>query len=64
MKAFEDLVTGGFLAQTIIVILVWGTIALLAATGREIPDPFLDAGFVIIGFYFRSVISRTGGNGS
>jgi hypothetical protein len=48
-----ELIEGGFLAQTILVVLVWGAIAFLAVTQRPIPDALLDAGFVIIGFYFH-----------
>ncbi len=54
-----ELIEGGFLAQTILVILIWGAIAFLAVMQHPIPDPLLDAGFVIIGFYFHTVMTRT-----
>ncbi len=53
-----ELIEGGFLAQTILVILVWGGIVFLAVTQRPIPDALLDAGFVIIGFYFHTVMTK------
>lgn len=56
-----DLIEGGFIAQTILVLLVWGAIVLLAVEQKALPDALLDAGFVIIGFYFRSVIGKTNG---
>jgi uncharacterized membrane protein len=59
-----ELIEGGFLAQTILVVLVWGGIVFLAVTQRPIPDALLDAGFVIVGFYFHTVITRRLGNGS
>lgn len=54
-----ELVEGGFVAQTLIVVIVWSAIAILAVKQVPIPDPLLDAGFVIIGFYFRSVMVKT-----
>ena len=54
-----ELIEGGFLAQTILVILVWGGIVFLAVTQHPIPDALLDAGFVIIGFYFHTVMTKT-----
>ncbi len=59
-----ELIEGGFVAQTILVILVWGGIVFLAVTQRPIPDALLDAGFVIIGFYFHTVMTKTLGDGS
>ena len=59
-----ELIEGGFLAQTLLVILVWGAIAFLAVTQRPIPDALLDAGFVIIGFYFHTVMTKTLGEGN
>ncbi len=59
-----ELIEGGFLAQTILVILVWGGIVFLAVTQRPIPDALLDAGFVIIGFYFHTVMTKTLGESS
>jgi hypothetical protein len=57
-----ELIEGGFLAQTILVILVWGGIVFLAVTQHPIPDPLLDAGFVIVGFYFHAVVTKTLGS--
>ena len=59
-----ELIEGGFLAQTLLVILVWGAIAFLAVMQHPIPDALLDAGFVIIGFYFHTVMTKTLGDGS
>ena len=53
-----ELIEGGFLAQTILVILIWTGIVFLAVTGKPIPDPLLDAGFVIVGFYFHTIITK------
>lgn len=58
-RQIAELIKGGFLSQTILVIVVWGTIAFLAINRADIPDPLLDAGFVIIGFYFRSAVEET-----
>ena len=55
----EKLIEGGFIAQTILVIIIWGAICWLAIRQQPIPDPLLDAGFVIVGFYFRSAIAQT-----
>lgn len=46
-----------YLPQIVLLLLVWGPIAVLAANERPIPDPLLDAGFVILGFYFHTVIN-------
>jgi len=54
----SDLIEGGFIAQTILVLLVWGSIVYLAVKQEPIPDALLDAGFVIIGFYFRSALEK------
>ncbi len=54
-----ELIEGGFLAQTLLVVLVWGGIVFLAVTQHPIPDALLDAGFVIIGFYFHTVMTKT-----
>ncbi len=59
-----ELIEGGFVAQTLLVLLVWGAIAFLAVTQRSIPDALLDAGFVIIGFYFHTVMTKTLGEGN
>ena len=59
-----ELIEGGFLAQTILVILIWTGIVFLAVTQRPIPDPLLDAGFVIVGFYFHTVMTKTLGDSS
>ncbi len=59
-----ELIEGGFLAQTILVILIWGAIAFLAVMQHPIPDALLDAGFVIVGFYFHTVLTRQLGSGS
>jgi len=56
---FVELVEGGFLAQTLLVAIVWSVIGILAVKQSPIPDPLLDAGFVIIGFYFRSVVTKS-----
>lgn len=53
-----ELIEGGFLAQTILVVVIWGSIVFLAVTKAAIPDPLLDAGFVIVGFYFRSAVEQ------
>lgn len=54
-----ELIEGGFLAQLILTVLVWGAIAILAVMGRPIPDALLDAGFVIIGFFFHTILTRS-----
>jgi hypothetical protein len=54
-----ELIEGGFVAQTLLVLIVWGAIAYLAVSARAIPDPLLDAGFVMVGFYFRSAVAQT-----
>lgn len=55
----KDLIKSGSLAQLLLVILVWGAVAFLALMGRPIPDALLDAGFVIIGFYFHAQVNAT-----
>lgn len=57
-SAIVSLIEGGFVAQTILVIMTWGSIVFLAVSRAPIPDPLLDAGFVIIGFYFRSAVAQ------
>ncbi len=59
-----ELIESGFVAQTILVVLVWGGIVFLAVTQRPIPDALLDAGLVIVGFYFHTVMARRLGNGN
>jgi len=53
-----QLIEGGFLAQTILVVSIWGSIVFLALQKAQIPDGLLDAGFVIVGFYFRSAVEQ------
>lgn len=60
-----ELIEGGFLAQTLLVLLVWVTIVYLVLSGKSVPDPLFDAGFFILGFYFKSAqtkISSRAGN--
>jgi len=40
--------------QAILTILVWGVIGYLYVVGREVPDALLQAGSVILGFYFHT----------
>jgi hypothetical protein len=55
---------GIYIPQLLALLLVWGSIALLAVKGLPIPDPLLDAGFAILGFYFHSVISQVASRGN
>lgn len=64
MGSLKELIEGGFLAQTLLVVLVWGAIVVLAVQHDQIPDPLLDAGFVIIGFYFHTVTAKIAQNRS
>lgn len=54
----EKLITGGYLAQLILLIVVWGSIAYLAVFQHPIPDPLLDAGFIILGSYFHTLATQ------
>lgn len=58
LNKIVELIEGGFVAQTLLVIIVWTSIGYLAVAGKPLPDPLLDAGFVMIGFYFRSMIAN------
>ena len=60
LSKLAELIEGGFLAQTLLVTMVWGVICFSALEQRPIPDALLDAGFVIVGFYFRSAIVQSG----
>jgi hypothetical protein len=59
LSKLTELIEGGFLAQSLLVMMVWGGICFLAVSQKPIPDPLLDAGFVIVGFYFRSAIVQS-----
>ena len=58
LSKLVELIEGGFVAQLILVVLVWGAIAIIAVTHNTVPDPLYDAGFVIVGFFFRSAIAQ------
>lgn len=53
-----DLIERGFVAQTILVVLVWGGIVFLAVTQRPVPTVLMDVGLMIVGFYFHTVMTQ------
>lgn len=58
MPKLVELIEGGFIGQLVLVLLVWGPIAILAVGEKQIPDPLLDAGFIILGFFFQSMVRQ------
>lgn len=52
----KDFVQSGQMAQVLLIVLVWGTIAVLLVTRQTPPDPVFDAGFVIVGYYFHAQV--------
>lgn len=49
---------GVILPQVLLVLLIWGPIAYLAANQAPIPDALLDAGFIVLGFYFHAAVNQ------
>lgn len=50
----KEMIHDGSLAQLLIILLVWGTVALLLGVNRPVPDALFDAGLIIVGFFFGS----------
>lgn len=38
-------------------LLIWGSIAGLALSGRPVPDVFTGAGGIVVGYFFRGAIN-------
>ncbi len=52
-KALNALLDNSVL-QAVLTILVWGVIGYLYVVGREVPSELLQAGSLILGFYFHT----------
>lgn len=53
-----ELFENGYIAQILLIALVWVPIAFLTVTGKPVPDPLFDAGFMMVGFYFRAALQN------
>lgn len=58
LNLLVELIENGFLAQTFLVILIWGVLGYLYARERPVDENLLHAGLLILGFYFRSAIAQ------
>lgn len=52
----KDLIEGGFVGQILLILLVWVPVGVLSIQHEPIPEPLIDAGLVIIGFYFHVIM--------
>lgn len=55
-----DLITNPALSRLILLLIVWGIIGYLFVAGQPVPEQLLDAGLLILGFFFGATLQKNG----
>jgi len=53
-----DIIKDGSLEKLVIVIIVFGGLVLLLAKDGQVDERLFDVAFVIMGYFFRSIVDR------
>jgi len=59
MDKFWELFRESIILQGLLTIGLWGTIVVLILQGRAVPDILLNAGSVVLGFWFGTKVQNT-----